>query len=217
VIHIELLLAAGVWRSLRRLGGAGLLLLGLADSSVIPLPGSMDVLTILLVAHHRGWWLYYCIMATAGSTFGGYITYLLARKGGKRALEKRITPRRASNLYDRFERWGFGAVLVPALLPPPFPFVPFLLAAGALQYSQKRFLAALAVGRGLRFIIMAGLGAVYGPHIVRLFSKYYRPALIFLIALLVASAIVALLGYLHRAREKEGNLVGQRKTNEKAA
>ena len=43
-------------RSLRRwifhLGGLGFIPLGIVDSSVIPLPGSMDVLTILLSAPH---------------------------------------------------------------------------------------------------------------------------------------------------------------------
>jgi len=33
---------------LERLGGLGLILLGLADNSPIPLPGSMDVLTVIL-------------------------------------------------------------------------------------------------------------------------------------------------------------------------
>jgi len=35
-------------------------------------------------------------------------------------------------------------------LPPPMPFVPFLLAAGAMQYSVKKFLAAMTLGRIVR-------------------------------------------------------------------
>src|SRR3989442_14155357 len=66
---------------LRRLGGPGLILLGLADNSVIPMPGSMDALTIWLAASHRDWWPYYAFMATAGAVLGGYITYRLAREG----------------------------------------------------------------------------------------------------------------------------------------
>src|SRR6516225_9341999 len=64
-------------------GGPGLLWLGLADNSLIPLPGSMDVLTIWFAVHHRHEWLYYAAMAAAGSVIGGYATYRLARKGGK--------------------------------------------------------------------------------------------------------------------------------------
>ena len=95
-----------------------------------------------------------------------------------------------------FERWGFGAVAIPAMLPPPFPIVPALLAAGAMQYPRKKFLAALAVGRGIRFTIVAFLGAHYGRHIVAFFSRYYKPALLTLIALAVIGGIVALVQYL---------------------
>ena len=194
-------IATRVWRWLRHLGGLGLILLGIADNSMVPLPGSMDVLTIWLAAHQRSWWLYYAAMATAGALIGGYITYALARKGGKEAFERKLSKKKAEKVYQRFERWGFWAVAVPALLPPPFPIVPFLLAAGALQYSKKKFLGALALGRGIRFTIVAGLGAHYGNHIVRFFSKYYEPALYTLIGLAVVAGLFTLMGYL-RYRKK---------------
>jgi membrane protein YqaA with SNARE-associated domain len=192
---IHFLIAASVASRLRHLGGIGLILLGLADSSVVPLPGSMDVLTIFLAARHHDLWWYYAIMATIGSVIGGYITYSLARKGGKEAFERKLSSKKAAKVFERFERWGFGAVAVPALLPPPFPLVPFLLAAGAMQYSRKKFVAALALGRALRFTIVAGLGAIYGRHIVRFFSQYYKPALFTLIALAVVGGIVSLVQY----------------------
>ena len=193
--QIRFLIAVTVWRWLRHLGGVGLVLLALADNSVVPLPGSMDVLTILLAAHQRHLWWYYAFMATVGAVIGGYITYGLARKGGKEAFERRLSKRRANKVFKRFERWGFFAVAVPALLPPPFPIVPFLLAAGAMQYSRKKFVAALALGRGVRFTIGAGLGAIYGRHIVRFFSQYYKPALYSLIALALLGGIVSLVQY----------------------
>jgi len=114
-----------------RLGGPGLILLGIADNSVIPLTGSMDVLTLWLAAHHRNLWSYYAAMATVGAVGGGYITYALGRKGGKEALEHKFNQRKAKAVFLRFERWGFGAVFAGAILPPPFPLVPVLLAAGA--------------------------------------------------------------------------------------
>jgi membrane protein YqaA with SNARE-associated domain len=193
--HVHFLIAASVWSWLRHLGGVGLVLLGLADNSVIPLPGSMDLLTIFLAGRqHRLWW-YYAAMATIGAVIGGYITYSLAREGGKEAFERKLSKRKANLVYKRFERWGFGAVAVPALLPPPFPIVPFLLAAGALQYSRRKFVGALALGRGIRFTILAGLGALYGRQIVKFFSRYHKPALFTLIGLAALGAIFALFQY----------------------
>jgi membrane protein YqaA with SNARE-associated domain len=194
--HIQFLLAVSTWVRLRRLGGLGLVLLGIADNSIIPLTGSMDVLTIWLAARHREPWQYYALMATIGAVLGGYITYSLARKGGKEAMERRLSKRRAAKVYKRFARWGFGGIAIPALLPPPFPFLPFLLAAGAMQYSRVKFLIALVLGRGVRYSIAAYLGVLYGNHIVRFFSRYDKEAVAVLIGLAVVGGILTLIQYL---------------------
>jgi len=187
-------------RWLVHLGGPGLILLGLLDNSPIPLPGSMDVATILLAAHNRNMWIYYAMMATAGGVLGGYLTYRMARKGGKETLEKRFSKRKTARVYAIFERWGLVSVAIPAILPPPFPIVPMLLAAGAMQYSTRKFLAALAVGRGIRYTILAYLGAHYGRHIVRLFALYYWPILIALIAFSVSGGLYGLYEYKRRQK-----------------
>ncbi len=171
-------------------------MLGIADNSVIPLTGSMDVLTIWLAARHHEPWPYYAAMATLGAVIGGYMTYALARKGGKATMERKLSKRRAKQVSKAFERWGFLAVAVPALLPPPFPFVPFLLVAGAMQYSPKKFLGALTLGRGIRYSIAAGLGFLYGTHILRFFSRYSKPAMAILIGLAVIGAVLTVIQYL---------------------
>ena len=51
-------------------------------------------------------------------------------------------------------------------------------------------LAALTLGRGIRYTILAALGFVYGRHILRFFSKYYKPALAVLIGLAVIGTVV---------------------------
>jgi membrane protein YqaA with SNARE-associated domain len=187
-------------RWLVHLGGPGLILLGLIDNSPIPLPGSMDVATILLAAHNRNLWVYYAIMATVGAALGGYLTYRVARKGGKETLEKRFSKRKTARVYAIFERWGLAAVAIPAILPPPFPIVPMLLAAGAMQYPTRKFLAALVLGRGIRYTILAYLGARYGRHIVRLFALYYWPILIVLIAFSVLGGLYGLFEYKRRQK-----------------
>jgi len=182
-------------RWLIHLGGPSLILLGLVDNSVIPLPGSTDIVTILLAAHHSDLWVYYTIMATAGAVLGGYLTYRIARKGGKETLGKRFSKKTTNKVYTIFERWGFAAIAIPALLPPPFPIVPMLLAAGAMQYPTRKFLTALAVGRGVRFAILGYLGAHYGRHIVKFFALYYWDVLFVLIAFTVLGGLFGLIQY----------------------
>jgi membrane protein YqaA with SNARE-associated domain len=194
-----------VARSVRRwifhLGGLGFIPLGLLDSSVIPLPGSMDVLTILLSASNQGLWIYYALMATVGSVIGGFVTYRLARKGGKETLERKFSARTLKRVYKIFGRWGFGTIAIAALLPPPSPMVPFLFAAGAMQYSVKKFLVALTLGRFVRYSILAFLAARYGRHVLTVISQLGHPILIAVIAL-IACAAATLVFFLVSKRKK---------------
>ncbi len=194
-------LESGIWNWLHRLGGAGLILLGIADSSLVPLPGSMDAFTILLSAHKPEWWPYYAAMATVGGVIGGYLTYSLAEKGGEETLEKKIGKERAQKVYDKFERHGFLTVFIGAVLPPPFPVVPVLMAAGVLHHAKRKFLAALASARGVRFFADAYVGHIYGRSIITWLSRYYQPVLYVLIGLAVLGAVAALL-YLEYYRPK---------------
>src|SRR6266852_7400726 len=170
--------ALSVRRWIFHLGGLGFIPLGLLDSSVIPLPGSMDVLTIVLSAHNQELWLYYALMATLGSVMGGYVTYRLARKGGKETLERKFPARTLEKVYSIFGRWGSGAIAIVALLPPPAPMVAFMLAAGAMQYSVKKFLVALTLGRIVRYSLLALLAAHYGRRVVTVILQDGRPVLI---------------------------------------
>ena len=202
--QILVIVAPTVARSVRRwifhLGGLGFIPLGLLDSSVIPLPGSMDILTIVLSARKKELWLYYALMATIGSVIGGYATYRLARKGGKEALERKFSARTLDKVYRIFERWGFGAIAIAALLPPPVPMVPFVFAAGAMQYSVGKFLVALTTGRIVRYSLLAFLAAHYGrPMLTTVMSRLEHPVLIAIIGL-IAAAIAAFIFILLRKR-----------------
>jgi membrane protein YqaA with SNARE-associated domain len=172
------------------LGGLGLIPLGLLDNSPIPLPGIMDVATIVLSARQQQLWLYYALMATASSVIGGFVSYRLARKGGKEALERRFSPRKVDKVCKIFERWGFGAIAIPAVLPPPVPMVPFLFAAGAMQYPVRKFLVALTLGRISRYMILAYLAARYGRQIIAFIASHGHPVVVTIIVVLIATAAV---------------------------
>jgi membrane protein YqaA with SNARE-associated domain len=198
----SLILTSG--RTLRhwliQLGGMGLIPLGILDNSPLPLPGSMDIATIFLTARDTHLWLYYALMATAGSVAGGFVTYRLARKGGKEALEHSSSRGYMRKVCEIFEKWGFAAVAVPALLPPPVPITPFLVAAGAMQYSLKRFLTALTLARLVRYIVLALLAAHYGRQIMNLISHNLVLVSIVFAVLVGVAVAIALINRGVRAR-----------------
>jgi membrane protein YqaA with SNARE-associated domain len=179
-------------RWLVHLGALGFLPLGLIDSSIIPLPGSMDVLTIILAARSPELWFYYAVAATVGSVLGAFATYRLARKGGEKSLEKRLPAKSMKRVVNLFERWGFAAIAIPALLPPPMPLVPFVLAAGAMQYSVKKFLVAMALGRIVRYSILGYLAARFGRKMLPFLLQHGHPAIAAVLGLVVTAGLAYL-------------------------
>ncbi len=163
-------------RWLASLGGLGIFAVSIVDSSVIPLPlpGSTDLLLLLLAAH-RGTtaitaiWLAFC--AIAGSLVGGYLTWSAGRKGGEVALEKYVPKRYLARIKGWVQTHGAWSIGISAILPPPVPLTPFLLAAGALDVPRNRFLVFYGVARTLRYSLLAWLGVTFGHHIVRTWTK----------------------------------------------
>ena len=200
--------SAAVWKWLHRLGGPGLLLLGIADNLPIGSSpaGSVDVFLIVLSAHQPRWWAYYALMATVGEVIGGYLTYRVSEKGGQETFEKKIRKGRAETLYQAFDKHGFTTVFTGAILPPPFPFTPVLMAAGVMQYPRKKFVSALTGGRAIRFFLAAFLARAYGQRMINFFSLYYHPVMYVLIALAIIAGIGAaiyFIWYRPKAQQEE--------------
>jgi membrane protein YqaA with SNARE-associated domain len=158
---------------LLELGGVGLVAMGVLDSSVIPTPGGQDLLVALLAGAHPERWPYYALMGTAGALLGGGVGYWLGRKGGASALAHTVGEARRERLARSFRRWGVTAVFFTAIMPPPVPIGPVLLAAGAMRQPLGRFVLALGAARALRYTAVAFLAARYGAHVVGLARRHW--------------------------------------------
>ncbi len=162
----------GVFHWIVRLGPVGIFGIALVDASIIPLaiPGSTDLLLLWLIAGGANPWLYVSC-AIAGSLAGGFTTWRLGKKGGEEALKRYVSKR----LQKRVQGWSqthpILAVMLPAMLPPPIPLWPFLLAAGALGATWKRFLMAFGAGRTVRYCLVGWLAVRYGRHMIKIWSK----------------------------------------------
>ena len=214
---MSLALYVTLWAWLQRLGGPGLILLGILDNSMVPVPGSMDALTVILAAHAKDWWPYYASMSVAGAILGGYLTYALAHKGGKEALERKLPAEMAQKVYRIFAKFGFWSLFVPAMLPPPVPFTPFLIAAGALKYSRKKFFIAMGAGRTLRYGALAYLGSTYSRQIFAFLHRYYQPILWTLMILAIAGGFVGAVYAWKRKRQHKPIIPGNANESAKAA
>jgi membrane protein YqaA with SNARE-associated domain len=169
------------------LGGFGLLLLGVLDSSFLFMPLGNDLLVIALTAAHRERMLYYTLMATGGSVLGVWFTHWVSARGGQKGMEGDHKSKRLAYVERRMKEQGGIALATAALMPPPFPFTPFIIVAAALQYPLKKMLAIIAGCRGLRFAIEGSLALIYGRRIIGMAESPYVQG--FIVALVVISMV----------------------------
>jgi membrane protein YqaA with SNARE-associated domain len=158
------------WAS--ELGGIGLFIIALLDSSFLSFPQVNDLLIIVLSTRYPERMPYYAGMTTAGSMIGCFLLYAVARRGGEVFLRKRLKGRYVDRAMALYRRHGLLAVVVPALLPPPVPFKVFVLLAGAAAVSPIRFGIAVGIGRGIRYFGQGYLAVLYGER-AAVFMKAY--------------------------------------------
>lgn len=178
------------------LGIFGLFFVSLVDSSFVPLPlpGITDIMLIVLAARHSNVFLL-LFASTGGSAVGGYLSYRVGHAGGMAFLEKRVPPRIFRLVRDWMESHSILAVALPAILPPPMPLSPFVLAAGALKMSLKKFQWTFTISRCLRHALAIWLGVHYGRHVLRLWNhlsaEYATPILVVMWTAIIASSAIA--------------------------
>jgi membrane protein YqaA with SNARE-associated domain len=146
------------------LGGPGLFLIALLDSSFLSFPEVVDLLIIVSVTHHPQRVVYYALLATLGSIAGCFMLYVVGRKGGEAFLRRRFHARHVDRTLAVFQKYGLLAVAVPSLLPPPVPFKPFVLVAGVARVRPIDFLLAVGIGRGVRYFGEGLLALWYGER-----------------------------------------------------
>ena len=151
---------------MRHLGGLGLFLLAIVDSSPIPTFGGLDILTAILAARQREPWYYYAGVPTAGSVIGAYLTFRMARKAGLDYLNRKFKKRKVARLLKYFQRCGTGALVVSAAVPLPFPTSTFFAVAGALDYPLREFIVIVALSRAVRYGAIAAIASHYGRRFV---------------------------------------------------
>lgn len=150
----------------------GVFVLAALDSTLFfSMPFGIDMVVVILAARMNEHAWVVPLLATAGSVAGAVLTYWMGVKIGDVGLERYVSPRRLERIRDRIRNSGALALGVLDLIPPPFPFTPFVLAAGALEVNRRTFFVTLTVCRLIRFGVEAALAAVYGRRIVRLLES----------------------------------------------
>jgi membrane protein DedA with SNARE-associated domain len=111
------------------------------------------------------------------------------RRGGQALLRERFKPESIQRVERAYARFGFLAIAIPAILPPPLPFKIFVATAGTLNYPRWKFLTTVMLARSFRYYVEGILAVFYGRRVL-LFMKDNG------LVILSAIAAVALIGLL---------------------
>jgi len=145
----------------------GVFVLAALDSTLFfSLPFGIDFVVILMAARLRTLAWIVPLLASAGSVAGAALTFWMGTKIGEKGLDRYIATKRLDRIRSKIQRSGAIALAVLDLVPPPFPFTPFVLAAGALKVKTRMFFATLIACRLFRFGLETLLAVIYGQSIV---------------------------------------------------
>jgi membrane protein YqaA with SNARE-associated domain len=185
--HILARYTAWIWGLLKVLGIWGVFAIAFADSALLGMP--VDAIVATYVYQDRKRLLLYVILASLGSALGSIPLYLIGYLGGETVLRKRISEERFQKIHDSFEKHEFWALMFPGMLPPPMPFKIFVLGAAVFEMRFRDFLAAIFLGRFVRFSVLSLLTLWFGPQIVQLAGGMFRQHLYGVLAVLVVIVV----------------------------
>lgn len=178
------------------LGGPGLFVIAVGDSSFVSVPEGNDILIIALsIGQSWARMCYLVLMTIAGSVVGCTLLYSVGRKGG--AFVQKISRDKLWKAEVMYQRYGLWPIIVACMMPPPMPFKIFVLAAGVLRVSFRSFLTAVLVGRSIRYFTWGILAVLYGQSL----KDYVEQNLTMAgTALLAALALLVVTSFLLRKR-----------------
>jgi len=173
----------------------GVFVASLAETTVVPIPIEVVLITVMLANRRRLWWI--ASAALAGCLAGAGLGYL----AGYGAFETVGEPvLRWLGLAERFEEYrirleedGFWYVVAIAITPAPFHIA--YLGAGVVRMPFLTFFAAAAIGRGVRYFGLAVLVRILGDAAGDWLERHtYRVAIWATVLFIVVFVAVQLIG-----------------------
>ena len=180
-------------------------MLAIIDSSSIAIP--MDLIIAGYVWSNRGYFWIYAIMGALGSAIGALVPFYIGRTGGEFVLLKRIPQAKYDQMQARFDRHHWLAVLVPAAMPPPFPFKVFAFGAGVFEMRVAPYMVAVFLGRTVHYMVTALLVVYFGPEIMTWMGLHSMALLSVFAALVMVYLLYEIFRRRrNRAREKASSI-----------
>jgi membrane protein YqaA with SNARE-associated domain len=174
-----------------------MVLIGALDSSLLSLPEINDYLVVGRCFKDPTAAYYFPLFAAIGSVIGCNLLYTIVRRGGQAVLRKKFPLASIKRVERAYERFGFLAIGIPAILPPPLPFKIFVATAGALEYPRWKFLLTVMIARSFRYYVEGILAVFYGRRVL-LFLKDNGLVIVSVVGSLALIGLVIYIGVRRR-------------------
>ena len=188
------------------LAAPAMIIIGALDSSLLSLPEINDYLVVGRCYKYPTAAFYFPLFAATGSVLGCFLLYSIVRRGGQAVLRKRFNIENIKRVEKAYERFGFLAIGVPAVLPPPLPFKIFVATAGALEYPRWKFLLTVMIARSVRYYVEGILAVYYGRRVL----LFIRDNGIVVVSIAATLVLIGVIIYLLINRRRNANVQTER-------
>lgn len=148
----------------KSMGVEGLALNSFIESFFLVPPPDFLLIAMNLAAPQKA--LYYALICTIASAFGGAIGYAIGYWGGRPAFNwffRNGGKEKFDAVETLYNKYGTLAVFFSAFTPIPYKV--FTIASGILNMNFLKFMVASFFGRGLRFFIVSIVLMLFGEAI----------------------------------------------------
>src|ERR1044072_6972283 len=167
-----------------------MILIGALDSSLLSLPEINDYLVVGRCIKYPSAVFYFPLFAAIGSVIGCLLLYTIMQRGGQALLARRFKRENVERVERAYARYGFLAIAIPAILPPPMPFKIFVATAGTLEYPRWKFLVTVMLARSFRYYVEGILAVYYGRRVLTILKDNGLVILIVVAALAILGVLV---------------------------
>ena len=151
-------------------------LLAFAEASFFPIPPDVLLMALALAIPHRSF--RYALVAAIGSVTGGILGYLIGWGLWEQVADyfynyvPGVSIEGFKQVQRLFEEYDFWTIFAAGFTPIPYKI--FTIAAGVFQVNFAVFVVASAIGRSLRFFLVAGMFYYFGRQARGLIEKYFN-------------------------------------------
>jgi membrane protein YqaA with SNARE-associated domain len=173
-------------------GAPALFLLAFAESSFFPVPPDVLLLALCIAVPARSF--KYALIASFGSVLGGIAGYWIGvslwevLSGFFYHYVPGFTVQTFNYVQELFATYDFWTVFTAGFTPIPYKVI--TIGAGVFEINFVIFVLASALGRSLRFFLVAGLIFKYGPMMRDFIDKYFNLLSVLFVILLIGGFLV---------------------------